>query len=189
MNKIFSSSDADALERLRDQKQRDIRKPEGKPAVGKSDSRRRAAGADLLDVADEVSVAGNRLTLRYERTLQGLLAVRTLLEEPEGDREAGLTAIIDQTRFQDEAVLSDYAKTLRFAVSDSDRIAIDYLIRIFQDKLQSSARDQIIRENLQAASSLMPDELLKGVVNALRSEGLPQVSIARQRAIELLRAL
>ena len=187
MNKIFSSSDADALERLRDQKQRDIRKPEVKFPAGKTEARTSVAGR--RDVADEVSVAGNRLALRYERTLQGLLAVRTLLEKPAGDREAGLTELIDQTRFQDEPVLADYAKTLRFAVRDSDRTALDYLIQNFRDKIQSSARDQVIRENLQAASSLMPEELLKGIVSALRSEGLPRVSIARQRAIELLRSV
>ncbi len=187
MNKIISSGEGSALERLRDQNKRDIRKTNDKTQAGEGEKSARESMDGRNAVADEVAAAGNRLALRYERTLQGLLSVRALLDQPAGDREAGLSAILEQTRFQDEPVLADYAKTLRFAVRDSDRAALDYLVRDFQDKLQASARDQIVRENLQAASSLMPEELLKDIVRSLKSEGLPQVSIARQRALELLR--
>jgi ribosomal protein L17 len=188
MNKIISSGDADALERLREKNQRDIRKPDEKISA-EAEKRLRAAAESNNTVAEEVTTAGHRLTLRHERALQGLLAVRALFDQPADEREARLTALIEATRFQDEAVLGDYERTLRFAVRDDDRAAVDYLVRDFQDKLQASARDQVIRENLQAASSLMPEELLKDVVRALRQDGVPQVSIAPQRALELLRAL
>jgi hypothetical protein len=187
MNKIFSSPDADALERVREKNQRDIRKTEDKTA-SEAEKRLRPAADNRSTVTDEVSAAGNRLVMRRERTLQGLLAVKALFDQPGDDREARLTALIDQTRFQDEPVLADYTKTLQHAVRDNDRAAVDYLVRDFQGKLQTTARDRIIRENLSAASSLMPEDLLKDIVRSLKNEGLPQITIARQRALELLKS-
>jgi hypothetical protein len=187
MNKIISSSDADALDRLREKNQRDIKKSESQIPV-EAEKQGKSSPAHREIASDEIAVTGNRLMLRQERTLQGLLAVKNLFERPADDREAQLTALIDQTRFQDEPVLKDYEKTLQHAVRDNDRAALDYLVLDFQNKLQASAKDQIIRENLQAASSLMPEELLRDVVRSLKRDGLPHIAIAPQRAIELLQS-
>jgi capsid protein len=188
MNKIFSANDPDAIERLRDNTKQNVKKTEAQehPAAAR---RLRSSGGALVEAATDILSAQNRLVLRNERMLQGLLAVKELLDRPQptNEKEAELNALIARTRFQDEPVLADYSRTLRTAIRDNDRAAVDYLVMDFQNRLQGAARDRIIRENLSAASSLIPADLLKDVVRSIKSEGLPEISIARQRVLDLLK--
>ncbi len=188
MNKIFSTNDPDAIERLREKTKPDVRKTETQPLMVAA-KRLRSSGAAEIDAAGDLMSAQNRLVLRNERVLQGLLAARELFDRPfpQDEKDAELNTLIDQTRFQDEPVLNDYAKTLRSAVRDNDRAAVDYLVLDFQNRLEGVARDRIIRENLSAASSLIPADLLKDVVRSIKTDGLPEISIARQRVLGLLK--
>jgi hypothetical protein len=185
MTKIFSTNDPDAIERLREKNQLK-RTDSGK---GIATGRERTASGAGADATEDLSTAQNRLLLRHERVLQGLVSVRELFDRPapEDQKAAELTALIEQTRFQDEPVLKDYGKTLQAAIRDQDRAAVDYLILDFQNKLASATRDRIIRENLSAASSLIPGDLLKDVVRSIKKDGLPEISIARQRVLDLLK--
>jgi hypothetical protein len=188
MNKIFSANDPEAIERLRDKTKQNVVKTESQNLTVSTGRNKPAGGAEVEAVADILS-AQNRLVLRNERVLQGLLAAKDLLDRPQprNEKEAELNTLITQTRFQDEPVLNDYAKTLRTALRDDDRAAVDYLVLEYQNKLQGAAKDRIIRENLSAASSLIPADLLKDVVRSIRTEGLPEIAIARQRALDLLK--
>jgi hypothetical protein len=185
MTKIFSTNDPDAIERFREKNQLK-RTDAGKDVAA---ARARTASGSVDDEPETIFTAQNRLMLRHERVLQGLLSVRDLFDRPapEDRKAAELTALIEQTRFQDEPVLKDYGKTLQAAIRDQDRAAIDYLVLDYQNKLASVTRDRIIRENLTAASSLIPGDLLKDVVRSIQKEGLPEISIARQRVQDLLK--
>jgi hypothetical protein len=188
MNKIFSANDPETFERLRQKNRQDIQKTEAQNLTAAA-KRLQSGGGAGVEAAADLLTAQHRLVLRDERVLQGLLAAKDIMERarPREEKEAELNTLIDQTRFQDDPVLAGYAKTLRAAVRDDDRSAVDYLVLEFQNRLEGSARDRIIRENLSAVSSLMPESLLKDVVRSINKEGLPEITIARQRALDLLK--
>jgi hypothetical protein len=187
MNKIFSTNDPEIIEHFRGKNRTDIKKTASEN-ISSTAKQGHASHTRDADATEQFLSAQNRLALRNESVLQGLLAVKDLFSQPGAPdhREAELNTLITQTRFHDEQVLADYAKTLRTAVRDNDKAAVDYLVIEYQNKLSHAAKDKIIRENLSAAASLMPGDLLKDVVRTIKAEGLPEILITRQRAIDLL---
>jgi hypothetical protein len=188
MNKIFSSHDPDPLERIN----RDSKRVTNK-SFDAIEKNMRKALEKTATADDDLSTAGNRLLLRTEQTLGGLQAVSTLLGKAgsAGEKEAMLSAIIRQTRFQDEEVLAEFRPQLEKILANADSAALEKLVAAASDRLGFLVKDRIIRDNLQeniaALSSQDPKNLLHEVVRELKKGDLPQLSVSRQRVIDLLR--
>lgn len=184
MNQIYSAIEQDPLERF----QRDAKKITDNQAVSaaaKTPSevrREKEAPLSLLS-------AQNRLALRKDYTYQGLLAARALFEKtvPPEEKEERLLAHIRETRFLDAPVLEEFKGQLLDIFRADDAKAFDALLSDAAFRFQSVARDEVIRENITALSSQNPGDLLKSIIDGLKSGNLPAIEIQRQRVLDLLK--
>jgi hypothetical protein len=141
----------------------------------------------------KLASANHRDLLKTQITVDGLENIALLLKSENSDQEnkKSLSDIIINTHFQDERVLLELEVTLSEIVHSHDTEKLTALITEYKQKLLGLTTQENITQNILSTQTQSKNteygQLLKNVVEQIRSKGTPHFNLQREKVLDLLR--
>jgi len=141
----------------------------------------------------EAASTNQRNLLKTQITVDGLENIALLIQAESSDQknEKILADIMTNTHFQDERVLSELEDTLLDIVRSRDTEKLASLITKHKQKLLGLTTQENIAQNILSTQpqgkNTEYSKLLINVVKQIRSKGIPQFNLQRDKVLDLLR--
>jgi hypothetical protein len=154
----------------------------------KSSARIQGAG-NLEEAQERIRVSEHQIS-KLQSILDSFRRVEGWIDRQStaGNPKRELTDLIEKAQFRGERVLQPYENDLKDIVAKGDKTTLRRMISDIDRELkQALPRLDFMKENILAArSGHGMDELMRTVVRDLKSTGVPEMNLKRERVVDLL---